>query len=266
MNKTHFEAGDVTAAFLGNPITSAISARKGKKLAAFKEAYGHQAVTGVLGGLGGAAVGAGLGALASTKQGRKLLHGGKKFRGGPTLRQMVGAGALAGGAAGSVGGNLKGTFDKKAREIRTKYMGSLQERVLSLAAQCEATEFKKIDIEDDGKDGSVVGTAAKVAGAGYLGSAAYRALKPMAQDRLAGLRSTASGFAKKPAFMQGLTAVGSVLKDKPLAALKGVGSTIAKDGGSIWGGIKRILPGARKLVGLSSLNQRVIEFAGNLEK
>lgn len=139
------------------------------------------------------------------------------------------------------------------------------QRCVALSAVIAATEFKKPDDEEQ-NDGSMLGGAAKVAGAGYLGSAAYRGLKPMVQDRLAGLRATTSGMVKKPGIVQGITAVGSALKDKPLAALKGVGSTIAKDGSAIWGGIKRILPSARKLVGMSSLNQRVIELAAKIEK
>ena len=96
--------------FLGNPVSAAIEAKKGKKLKAAGEALGHSVKEtlkgGLKGGLGGAAVGA-LAGLASRGK-FKARHG-----------------ALAGGAIGGYGGmgygGLKGHLGDKATEIHQKY-------------------------------------------------------------------------------------------------------------------------------------------------
>lgn len=110
-------------AILGNPISSAVSAKKGKKTQAFGDALGHSTVETLKGlgkgTVGGAAVGGAAGAIggaAKKSMGSKLLsrvgHGGA-------------SGALLGGLAGFVGGNLygsiKGHHGDKATEIHQKY-------------------------------------------------------------------------------------------------------------------------------------------------
>lgn len=100
----------VRRALLGNPISSAIEAEKGKKMKAFGKAWLHgagEALKGVgVGGAGGAATGA----LAS------LASRGK-------IRPK--AGALLGGAlganAGAAVGGIKGHFDEKASKIHGEY-------------------------------------------------------------------------------------------------------------------------------------------------
>lgn len=97
----------VRRAFLGQPISSAIEARKGKKLRAFGEGALHSLKeTGK--GLG---VGAGLGGLAGAGLG--ALKG----------RAGTGAaiGALLGGYGGGAVGSFKGHFGRKASELHGKY-------------------------------------------------------------------------------------------------------------------------------------------------
>lgn len=93
---------------LGNQISSAIEARKGKKLESFGHAFGHQILENLKGTGLGAAGGAAAGAATAALTHRDIKHG-------------AGAGAYLGGAIGSTIGGLKGHFDAKATEIHNKY-------------------------------------------------------------------------------------------------------------------------------------------------
>lgn len=76
---------------------------------------------------------------------------------------------------------------------------------------------------------TIAGGVATIGGAAYGKSVLQRGLAPLVADRLSGQRATTAGFAGLPAWRQKLAATASVLKDKPLAALKGVGGTLASD-------------------------------------
>jgi len=97
-------------AFLSNPVSSAIEAKKGKKLKAFGKAYGNtlkETGKGALaGGTGGAAVGA-LGALLS------------KGKIKPGLGAAMGGGL--GAAGGSLAGSIKGEHGSKASLIHGEF-------------------------------------------------------------------------------------------------------------------------------------------------
>jgi len=130
-----------TAALLGNPITAAMNAKKGKKLDAFGEAYGHQLVEGVKGaGLGagfglaagaGAGIGAGVsGALSMQndrlgfprRMSRTLKSGAARRAVLKSMGRYALPATLIGGSVGGIYGGIKGNFGKKAREIRNKYV------------------------------------------------------------------------------------------------------------------------------------------------
>jgi hypothetical protein len=129
-----------TATILGNPITAAMNAKKGKKLDAFGEAYGHGLIEAVKGLGVGAGAGAAVGASAATgsmiggtvaKQQmrgkvRSVSSGRVPRLGSKAVLGRIGGlalpAALIGGAGGAWIGALKGNFDKKAREIRNKYV------------------------------------------------------------------------------------------------------------------------------------------------
>jgi hypothetical protein len=129
-----------TATILGNPITAAMNAKKGKKLDAFGEAYGHGLIETVKGLGVGAGAGAAVGASAATgsmiggtvaKQQmrgkvRSVSSGRVPRLGSKAVLGRIGGlalpAALIGGAGGAWIGALKGNFDKKAREIRNKYV------------------------------------------------------------------------------------------------------------------------------------------------
>ena len=100
----------VRRALLGNPISSAIEAEKGKKLKAFGSAAGHGLASTAKGMVGGAGVGAGVGALASLAS-----KGRVKARVGSAL------GAATGGGLGAIGGAYKGNFGSKGTEIHKRY-------------------------------------------------------------------------------------------------------------------------------------------------
>lgn len=104
------EGHHIRRMFLGNPISSAIEAKKGKKMQAFGHAYGHHlAETGK--GLGvGALAGGAAGLLASAvTKGRIAPHRG------------AGIGALGGGYLGAAAGALKGNHGAEASNIHGKY-------------------------------------------------------------------------------------------------------------------------------------------------
>lgn len=102
------EGHHLRRALLGNPISAAIEAKKGKKWQAAGEAYTHQLKSGFKGLGAGAAAGAGLGTVAAAVL-RKKLHLG------------AGLGAGIGAGLGSVAGQLHGTLGHKASEIHGKY-------------------------------------------------------------------------------------------------------------------------------------------------
>jgi hypothetical protein len=95
--------------FLGNPIASAVHAKKGKKMLAYNEAAGHGLAETAKGGIAGGALGALAGAARYARHGKAgLKHGGK-------------AGALIGAGAGIIAGSAKGQLDHKATEIYHKH-------------------------------------------------------------------------------------------------------------------------------------------------
>lgn len=96
--------------FLGNPISSAIEAKSGKKTKAFGEAWGHGAVESLKGVAKGALGGAGVGVAAS------LLSRGKI-----KARRAIGGGAAVGGYGGGIYGGLKGQHGSEASKIHGKY-------------------------------------------------------------------------------------------------------------------------------------------------
>lgn len=100
------EGHHVRRALLGNPISSAVEAEKGKKLRSFGSAAKHlvgQSLKGTgIGGVGGAAVGAGIGALKGGKEGAKA---GARI------------GANIGGSIGGIAGAVRGTHGHRASEI-----------------------------------------------------------------------------------------------------------------------------------------------------
>jgi hypothetical protein len=131
-------AEGASAYLLGNPLTAAINARKGKKLEAYKDAYGN-AITDTrigagVGALAGGAAGAGVGL---TRGARKIGYGilrksgnyGKGFGRGLGVgvnRALVAAGAGAAGAGagtiiGAEAGNIQGNLGKRAQELRHRY-------------------------------------------------------------------------------------------------------------------------------------------------
>jgi len=106
-------------ALLGNPISAAVEAKKGRKLDAFSNAVGHSGVESVRGaGVGGLA-GAGVGALVGGVKGA-LKGGGRK---GALRGAAAGAssGGVIGGGSGGYLGALKGHFDSRADEIHSEY-------------------------------------------------------------------------------------------------------------------------------------------------
>ena len=111
-----------TALLIGNPLTSALNARKGKKWDAYKDAYGNQVGDTIAGGLTGVAAGTGIGAVSSLhpKIGARFARSAAK-RG--ISKAGVGAiiGAVGGGYLGSGIGHLHGSFGARAREIRHRY-------------------------------------------------------------------------------------------------------------------------------------------------
>lgn len=95
---------------LGNTISTAIAAPKGKKWAAAGEAYGNSFTH----SLKGLAIGAGAGALGGAALG---LHPAAKGR----AAGLVLGGALAGGAVGDAVGTLRGELGEKGDEIHKRY-------------------------------------------------------------------------------------------------------------------------------------------------
>jgi hypothetical protein len=109
----------VRRAILGNPISSAIEAKKGKKLESFGKAYKHHFVEslkglgkgGLIGGAGGAVAGAAHGAIKG-KDLKSALRG-------------AGKGALIGGIGGadigSIAGSIKGQYGREASKIHGEH-------------------------------------------------------------------------------------------------------------------------------------------------
>lgn len=127
-------AEGATAQFLGNPIAAAINARRGKKLAAYKDAYGNAAVDTAIGGnvgaLAGGAAGVGLGlkgprglraaAYKSLRSGLGKGAGRGAYR--AVAAGIAGAGgALTGGLVGAGIGAAHGNLGKRAQELRHRY-------------------------------------------------------------------------------------------------------------------------------------------------
>jgi hypothetical protein len=128
-------AEGATAYLLGNPVAAALNARRGKKLEAFKDAYGNRAIDESIGGGAGALAGgaAGLG-VGLTRGARKVGYSLLRPRNAPGIRGVgrgasralvagIGAagGALAGGIVGSEAGAFHGNLGKRAQELRHRY-------------------------------------------------------------------------------------------------------------------------------------------------
>lgn len=99
---------------LGNPISSAIEAKKGKKSTAFGKAIGHKLVEELKGAGKGGLIGAGLGAGAGTisaiasKNPSNILHGAAN---GGVVGSLLGAGY----------GSLKGNHGAEASKIHAEH-------------------------------------------------------------------------------------------------------------------------------------------------
>lgn len=127
---------------LGNPLSAAISAEKGKKGKAYREAWGHAAKGTLKGMATGAGAGAGLslgaaGAAAGAGAVKALAHnhGGAKAkilagltaagkgikRSRRSIAHSTTVGTGVGAGVGSLRGGFKGTFGDKATEIHNKY-------------------------------------------------------------------------------------------------------------------------------------------------
>jgi hypothetical protein len=106
------EGHKVRRFFLGNPVSAAIEAEKGKKLKSFGRAAGHSAVEQAkgmgIGGVGGAGLGAAIGAAVGAKKGIPLKR---------ALSRGAVVGGLGGAYAGGVAGSTKGQLDRRASEI-----------------------------------------------------------------------------------------------------------------------------------------------------
>lgn len=104
------EGHHLRRAILGNPISGAIEAEKGKKLKTFGKAYGHALKeTGkgaLVGGAGGAALGAAIGAAKGGKAG--------------ALKGALGGG-VSGLHVGALAGSVKGQHDRRASEIHGEH-------------------------------------------------------------------------------------------------------------------------------------------------
>jgi len=121
----------VRRVLLGNPISGAIEAKKGKKAETFVNAVGHS-VKETLKGIGkGALGGAGVGAVVSAAKGAK-----DAMKGGGTTKEKImkgllgaakssgkgaGIGALVGGVGGSYVGEIKGDLGGEATRIHNQY-------------------------------------------------------------------------------------------------------------------------------------------------
>lgn len=100
----------IRRALLGNPLSAAIEAEKGKKTKAWGEARKHMLGQSTKGFGLGATLGIGAGGLAT------LLSKGKIK---PLKSLAVGGGV--GAILGSGGGNIKGQFDEEATKLHNKY-------------------------------------------------------------------------------------------------------------------------------------------------
>lgn len=87
--------------------------------------------------------------------------------------------------------------------------------------------------EEENKTSPVLKGVATAGGALYAGSALKRGLSPLVADRRAGMRAMIPGFTQKSGLAQTVAATGTVLKDKPLAALRSVGGVVARDAGRV---------------------------------
>jgi hypothetical protein len=101
---------------LGNPISSAIEARKGEKTKAFGHALAHGAVETAKGLGKGVAAGGAAGALGGL--GAALIKKGPK---GKNALLGAGLGAGAGSLAGTIYGSAKGQHGREASKIHGQY-------------------------------------------------------------------------------------------------------------------------------------------------
>jgi len=106
-SKMKEEDAPIKRTLLGNPISAALDAKKGKRIEAYTDALGHQWGQEGLGALKGLAGGAALGGAYGALTGN--------FPAG--LIQ----GAAAGGSAGRMYGGYKGHMDEKATEIYRRH-------------------------------------------------------------------------------------------------------------------------------------------------
>lgn len=111
-------------------------------------------------------------------------------------------------------------------------------RVIAFCAKMEQKLdthlFRQTDEEEKGSVAGAVGKGvATAAGAAYGGSVLKRALGPMVADRRSGMRAMIPGFTQRSGLGQTVAATGTVLRDKPLAALRSVGRTVAGDAAAV---------------------------------
>jgi hypothetical protein len=113
-SKSNPEGHHIRRALLGNTISSAIEAKKGKKAEAAVDAYTH-GINSTFKGMGrGASIGPGLGGLAGVgaaiakKDPSLALHG-------------LAHGAIAGAGLGTIAGAIKGNHGSEASKIHGQY-------------------------------------------------------------------------------------------------------------------------------------------------
>lgn len=121
----------VRRVLLGNPLSAAISAKKGKKWEAFTDAYGHvmkedmkhSVPAAGIGLAGGTVAGAGVGAYKAMKGAKKAkltkVLKSNKLKEGALLGALIGT--AGGGLLGSAYGNLHGHLGAEGTKIHQKY-------------------------------------------------------------------------------------------------------------------------------------------------
>ena len=158
----------VRRAFLGNPVSSAIEAKKGDKLKAFGGAYVNRLKEGVKGMAAGGAAGAALGtAAAVAKGGKKGLSKGV----GKALKKGLKGGGATGGVVGAnvggLAGDIKGNHGAKASELHAKHSKNKGSEKKASAEDLVASNLSVLQkiAEDAINPASISGGAATAQGA-----------------------------------------------------------------------------------------------------
>ena len=102
-----------------------------------------------------------------------------------------------------------------------------------LEQKLDAHLFRSPEDEETGTGSAIRKGVLTAGGAAYGGSVLKRALSPMVADRRSGMRAMIPGFTQKSGLGQTVAATGTVLRDKPLAALRSVGRTVAGDAAAV---------------------------------